>query len=362
MKYLNKTLFRQLDIPKIVVIFVLQVLGVASTWGYSEILGFRIGYDPYWAAVAILFMILSAARLCISNVTKIQKLPFVASVIDPATALRDWDSLSMASIAGVLFAMVMDFVLQVLGTASVWAYSEIIGERSTPKENEKWGRVTMALSAISLVRYILRLKRSFEKLDFVTNIYIPKGCYQYFESGLVASYANKKRIAVHFKKYFRLRIHPESVLVPTTAIRSDFEPDSVSNPMVLEEKPPVEEVVRHVSTLSSKLSLKKIGELLCFFLGLCLHWLLTFVLEVMGAGGAVWGSAEFLGLRKTPTSPLFRTLACAMSVFVIFKTSLDYYKKHIRRSGAEEETVIRDEDGVKNILLSGELNIPRTDL
>ncbi len=97
-------------------------------------------------------------------------------------------------ICGLIFTFSLDFILQILGVASIWAYSEITGNRSTAEQNYKWGIVTMIFSSISLIRYILRFRRGYYKLDS-PNVFIhPTSLFDYFETGFVSSFSIRHSI------------------------------------------------------------------------------------------------------------------------------------------------------------------------
>jgi hypothetical protein len=329
MKYLNKSFFRQLDVIRIVVVVILQVLGVASIWGYSEIFGFRVGYDPNWAFVTVVFMLLSAFRLFVANFEEFHEVFFVKAMVDPAYTMR---SLSFAdkkkfivAVIGISFTWFMDFVLQILGTASIWGYSQILGLRQTDDENITWARVTMAFSALSLFRYMSKFSRVFYDLDKLSASFVLIGPFQYFQAGFVASFSAKKvvfhNIFCFFRQMYRQRNYRLNGKLVWTWSREKIivnETGSISS----EET----QIAEH-ECCNSELT---IPAAFCFIFGHMLHMSLTFVLEILGSGGATWGSFEVMKLRRSPTSPTFRVIAIMASAMVLTKSCYDFYKKHYK--------------------------------
>jgi hypothetical protein len=299
MKYISKKFFQQLDFYKLVIVIDLQVLGVASIWGYSEIFGFRIGYSRNWAIFTSVFVALSAVRFILTNVPRFSSWYITQALKSPMKTLRVKSSHSVIKYFGVLYTIALDITLQVLGAASIWAYSEICGFRTNPRQNDIWGNVTIACSTIAFVRYSMQSFHAFYNTEI---IYPPTGHVRYFEAGLFDILSIKKSILRDIGCYCSCS-WIQTTLSPHKYSEAVYDADAAHRLVT-------------VSTLDACL----------FYCGLCLHFVLTIVFEILGAGGAIWGQAEIWQLRKSATSSTYIICATICSLVVFISLMWDYWK------------------------------------
>lgn len=299
MKYISKKFFQQLDFTKLIIVIDLQVLGVASIWGYSEIFGFRKGYDRNWAIVTLMFVGFSAIRFILTNVPQFSTWYFTKALKFPMKTLRANGGNNFLKYFGITYTIILDITLQILGAASIWAYSEICGYRSTPYQNKMWGKITMACSTIAFARYIMQSYHAYYNTEIM---YPPTGHMRYFQAGLFDTLSIKKSILRDIGCHC-------SCSWLQNALSSHKYSESVYDSDASHQ---------HVTVCTTDA---------CFFcLGLGLHSLLTIVFEILGAGGAIWGQSEIVGLRKSPSSFTYTICAGVCSVVVFVSLASDYWR------------------------------------
>jgi hypothetical protein len=318
MKYLNKIYFKKLDFYKKLIVFNLQVLGVASIWGYSEIFKLRHGYDTSCAIVTICFMFLSSARILLPNIKYSSRWTFVKGITMSIKQVRSDSNVPFLMYYGFIFNIILDFVLQILGTASIWAYSQIFGCRTTPIENHNASVLTMFFSVLSLIRYgVTKLSKFDDNSNDITILHHLKCSYDYFEAGLIGQYSVRKIILICIiDKLHLTKIHIFSYLK-----------QSQKDIYLMEDYLHMVNTITYIQIIS-------------FMIGIIIYFTLHIVLEILGAGGAIWGCAEIFTLRKTPTSIVFKILSGIASYLVFTRTLINFYYKHIKSSPSQIVTYV----------------------
>ena len=398
MKYLTKQYFHDLHIITFIFLIILQVFGCSSLWGYSEILGFRKGYQFKYAILVLTALSLSLLRIGLLNSSLLlsfsiksfsfnssspspspspstisyqsssfsifsflfkrpsshspslhssspspspssvsskhsfsssfsqnysSKNIYINSIHSPYEGLRQFllqlknkKTFNLLLFLCLLFTFILDFILQILGTASIWAYSEIIGKRTTPAQCEKWGKITIFFSFLSLVRYIMKFRRNFYELDNYNNFKLPIEFWEYFEIGFVSIFINKKKVL--------------NVILLTNNWELNR---SMGKSTLIATNESIDQVDQDIIETKSKINYFCIAA---FLLGYFFHLILSFILEWLGSGGAIWGFSEVVTLRKTPTSLKFRILAVITSCSVSINSIKDYISKIYHTNQAEK--------------------------
>jgi hypothetical protein len=300
---------------RVIVVFNLQILGVASIWGYSDILYYRIGYSRHWATVTVFFSFLSLIRVLViygynTNLFLLKESKFARACARPQYAFQNGHSSSSGK-AGAIFSFALDFVLQILGTASIWAWSEITGHRKSITEAHIWGHITEFFSAISLLRYMtnyLYQTRKMNETGESNKLLTPFGFYSCFEAGICFRTMDSTReLGAAMRMYlFQGTAHSSRV-------------SSLLDP-------------------SKSRSLTTGLLLLCYGSGVAIHVVLTVILQVMGAGGAVWGMSEVLRYRTSPISNKYIEICSVASSFVIVHNVVDFLLSPVDHQQSENDT------------------------
>lgn len=157
----------------LVINFDLQVLGVTSIWAYSEILEQRHNSTinnnvSGWKTLTNSFMLFALIRfsiLQIAAITNNDKISLFANAMEnPPKAIAGFYQPSTREAQGVItiaigLGIISDFILQVLGTAAWWGFSESTGlrENGGNYSTNNWAKLSIIFSVISLIRYGCRI-------------------------------------------------------------------------------------------------------------------------------------------------------------------------------------------------------------
>ena len=292
---------------------ILQIFGVASLWGYSDILGLRrsASGESMWRSITIVFMFLSGVRvfsvLYFSNRPGVPK--FILAIKDPAYGIRQYDG-SMVSTVGILYGLLLDFVLQILGTAAVWGASEIVGLRNA-SNRQLWGALTGLWSCVSLFRYIWRAHKVLSPGQWLKVPPMwPTGVIDSFGT----SFCSLQASLYLWSQWRNQRTYERIISLATSSQPTPTAPPTHAG---------------YVDTLA-------------LVAGWLLHLSLRTILQVLGAGGAVWGISEVLTLRTPSNGPLFVVISLFVMVSSLVYYLLGTYEKCLGPIGRQQDMRVCD--------------------
>lgn len=270
-------------------------------------------------------------------------------------------------IAGSFFGVPVTFALEVLGAGGgIWANSEFLGLRNKDNDAE-WGAVAITATAAALVRYIF----AFYNYKNLNSEDEPKSAFDVFCHALVSPYeVTKEELLAHPKsaviaamfgvpitfilevlgvggatwggsQYFDLRSNRNNFIWDCVAITVSAVAFIRYGAKYYTEKLDDTDIGRQ-SSWSAFVSPHKITKETFFDKPKSMisaavgGLLLAFALEILGAGGALWGSSEFLHLRNDGNRAQWDEVAITFFAFGLIRYAAKYYYEASGLKGKRE--------------------------
>jgi hypothetical protein len=204
-------------------------------------------------------------------------------------------------VCALMYGIIFDVLLQVFGTAAVWGSSDCFGVRGQ-REGGSWHMtedtcrsLSYIWSIISAARYVWRIYKY--KVD--GGLKNCSGHYEALHTQGLGGTGRTKRAAIIYSFGVGFCSLGEGwrmfqVFVLTKGV--GLAPQSHSS----------------------------LSEIINFFAGFVLHFILRVILEVLGAAGAVWGIFEVMEIRNESNSSIFSQICLAVSLFVLVRLTLGF--------------------------------------
>jgi len=286
---------------------VLEVFGAGGAiWGFSEAATLRYAEtNEFFRSFALIVAIIFTARFCL------QIKDFIEEIIYGGTS-------SIASIDKKirLFQIFSaKFVLEFLGGAgAIWGYSEVCNFRN-PETVHTWRFYALTVGIVFFIRWLLQIK------DFITDYDVEAmsspfvRLFQIFSAKLVLEVFGGGGAIWGFSEVLTLRNpetqefwrHNAQIAAFIFFVRFSLQ----INDFLIDHDIDQEKIVRLLQTFSARL-----------------------VLEVFGAGGAIWGFSEVMTFRRAETQEFWRHNA--MIVAVIFTVRFFMQIKDFLEEAVEE--------------------------